>query len=647
MPNKVLILISFCLALSFGFCQDPTPTKLDSEDDEIRIENFFKMADSLRSQEYPDSAFEQLFSAEILAESSQDKSLLAKVKYDIGKFLSKEDQYVTALDYYKEALSNYQALNDTKSVAKCYNSIGVAYKHLGVYSKAIEALKQSFHLYVVVKDTVGQGSATLNIGNVYKNIGKYEDAKTHYYSALNIFESYADSGRMANCYNNLGNVFKNEKKFDSARYFMHKNVDFRKQAANRKGLSFAYHNLANLHFDMNEVGLAKTYADSAFYLKNLLGDEFGIAGEYEIYARIALSEKDYIRAIENGTKALEICTQFDDFEFRSEVLKTLAFAHHEVGEYKKSSAYFKEFLEIENTLKELNESTNLEYQLIQFELVADSLKKQDLMLKKELEDAVYENEKLSRDIAIRNLTLIILALIILSSIIAFIYFQNRKRLAKSKKEKELLEKSSVPKEEKDILLKEVHHRVKNNFQIINSLIRIQSEYMNEKNFKIKLLELENRIRSMSIIHEKLYKTESLSKVNVSEYIKELVSNLKASFEQSEHVRIDLNIDESAEFGLDTLIPLGLILNEAISNSIQHAFEGRDDGTINVYLEKNEMTTSVTISDNGIGADLSIDELKEESLGMELIYDLIDQLDGTLELETGVGFKYSFKFPSLI
>lgn len=636
--------MSFCSLLSNGFCQESSQPIPDSQSDQIRIENFFKRADSLRQLEYTDSAFEELLSAEILAESSEDKALLAKVKYDIGRFFTKEDQYVTSLNYFKEALSNYQSINDKENTAKCFNSIGVAYKHLGVYSKAIEALKQSYHLYKAVKDTLGQGSAMLNIGNVYKNIGKNKEAKLQYYSALSIFEYYSDSSRMSNCYNNLGNVYKNEKRFDSASYFMHKNVLFRKKTSNNKGLSFAYHNLANLHIDMHQIGLAKSYADSALYLKNLLGDEFGTAGEYEIYARIAFYEKDYNKSIYNGNKALEISTEFDDFEFRADVLKILAFAYHETKDFKRSSTYFKEFIEIENTLKELNESTNLEYQLIQFELVADSLKKEDLMLKRELQQAVYENEKLSRDIAIRNLTLIILALIIISSVIALIYFKNRKRLLKSKKEKELLEKSSVPKEEKDILLKEVHHRVKNNFQIINSLIRIQSEYMNENNFKIKLLELENRIRSMSIIHEKLYKTESFSKVSVNEYIVELVGNLKTSFEQSEQLNIELDIDETAKFGLDTLIPLGLILNEAISNSIQHAFQGKDSAFIRIILEKDNAYTKVEISDNGIGADLELEELKEESLGMELICDLVDQLNGSLDLDTTDGFKYSFKFP---
>lgn len=646
MPNKVLILISFCFVLSNGFTQTQNGLNLTSESEELKIQQFLDKADSLKKKELDDSAFQLLFDAEIIAESSSDKSLLARVKYDIAKFYSRSDHYVLALDYYKEAKDTYQLLEDTTNTAKCFNAIGVAYKHLGIYSKAIEALNQSYHLYVLKKDTVGQGSSQINIGNVYKNLSRHSEAKKYYTKALAIFESYLDSNRMSNCYNNLGNVYKNEKHFDSSLYFMNKNILFRKLTKNERGLSYAYHNLANLNFDMQDYEKAKKYADSALFLKQKLDDQFGTAGEYEIFARIALQDKNYLEAIEYGNLALEISIDFDDFEFRSEVIKTLAYAYFEAGQHKQAAYYFKEFLDISKTLKDLNESTNLEYQLIQFELVADSIEKQELLLKKELQETINRNEQLSNDIAKRNLSLIILGLIIITLIFVFIYVQNRKRLLKSNQEKELLQKSSVPKEEKETLLKEVHHRVKNNFQIINSLIRIQSEYMNERNFKIKLLELENRIRSMSIIHEKLYKTESLSKVNVSEYIKELSHNLKASFEEGENIEIILKIDEHAEFGLDALIPLGLILNESISNAIQHGFEGLDGGVIKVSLSKEGNDTILRIEDNGIGADLSIEELKEESLGMELIYDLVEQLDGTLSLDTSVGFKYSFKFPGL-
>ena len=206
-------------------------------------------------------------------------------------------------------------------------------------------------------------------------------------------------------------------------------------------------------------------------------------------------------------------------------------------------------------------------------------------------------------------------------------------------------RSSVPKEEKEILLKEVHHRVKNNFQIINSLIRIQAEFMNESNFKEKLKDIETRIQSMSLIHEKLYKTEKLSKLNVKEYLTELAGNIQASYEVSNDLDFELNVDE-VEFGIDSLIPLGLIMNETISNSIKHAFKDVQSGVISITLKNYTDRTELIISDNGIGSDRTMEKLKEESLGLELILDLTEQLDGKVQLKTTGGFAYKFDFPRL-
>jgi two-component sensor histidine kinase len=150
---------------------------------------------------------------------------------------------------------------------------------------------------------------------------------------------------------------------------------------------------------------------------------------------------------------------------------------------------------------------------------------------------------------------------------------------------------------------------------------------------------------MSLIHEKLYKTESLSKLKVKDYFVDLIDNVQDSYELAENVKITHNID-GTELGIDSLIPLGLIVNETISNSFKHAFEGKNSGKITIELKNTENQTTMKISDNGIGADLTISELKEESLGMELIYDLTDQLDGILSLSTAQGFNYEFIFPRL-
>ena len=620
-----------------------TPHLEDISSDDLMVQ--INQAKSLLEDNYTDSALVILYNLEILVEGKQDLSLLNEIKLLIGKSLTKLSRFEESLNYYKQSVQISSELSDTLKIANSYKRLGISYKHLGIYPKAIEAYNQSNIYYILIKDTVGQGSTKINLGNIYKNIGQNERAKQKYHEAIVIFKPLNNLNSLGDCYNNIGNVFKNENNYDSARYYMHRTLEIRRQTNNQEKLSFVYNNIANLQIKMKNYDLAKIYADSAFAIKSERKDYYGIATELELFARIHYFKKEWNLAALKAEKALELAKPYHMLEFDKEVLRILGSANYKNGDYKKSAMYFTQYMEADETLIDLNNSDQLEFQLMNFELVSDSIQKEQLILKKELQEAENKNEELVNSVASRTYFLIIACLILLIFIIAYIYLLNRRRLNQSRTEKADLEKASVPKEEKEILLKEVHHRVKNNFQIIKSLIRIQSDFMNQSNYSEKLIELENRIQSMSLIHEKLYKTANLSTLNVQDYVEELSHNLISSFDYHENVNFNFNID-NAEYGIDSLIPLGLILNEAISNSIKHAFEDNSDSKIVIQLVNTEDNTILEVKDNGIGSTLSIEELKEESLGMELLFDLTEQLDGELTLDTNNGFKYHFKFPRL-
>jgi two-component sensor histidine kinase len=167
------------------------------------------------------------------------------------------------------------------------------------------------------------------------------------------------------------------------------------------------------------------------------------------------------------------------------------------------------------------------------------------------------------------------------------------------------------------------------------------------NFRGKLAETENRISSMALVQEKFYKSENLSKLSAKTYMQELTSNILDTFEPDIPVHINYDI-ESIQYNIDKLIPMGLIINEVISNSIKYAFTGRNQGEISLKLKYDSINkiTSFQLSDNGMGADLSFKELSKDSLGIELIKSLCEQLDGEVKLLTNTGFDYFFTFPEL-
>jgi PAS domain S-box-containing protein len=199
--------------------------------------------------------------------------------------------------------------------------------------------------------------------------------------------------------------------------------------------------------------------------------------------------------------------------------------------------------------------------------------------------------------------------------------------------------------EKETLLKEVHHRVKNNLQVISSILNLQSSYVKDEATLSILRESQNRIKSMASIHETLYQNKDFSGINFSDYAVSLVKNLIYSQTNINQKIIFNNKVETIFLNLDLAIPLGLILNEIVSNSIKYAFvkEKQGSGEINLEMKCKAERMMMIVSDNGVGLPEKIDLVNSDSLGLQLIITLIDQLNGTVEIERINGTKYTISF----
>ena len=196
-------------------------------------------------------------------------------------------------------------------------------------------------------------------------------------------------------------------------------------------------------------------------------------------------------------------------------------------------------------------------------------------------------------------------------------------------------------EEKEVLLKEIHHRVKNNLQIVSSLFYLQSEYVKDKQSLEILKESRNRVRSMALIHEQLYQSEDLSKINLNRYLHNLTTNLFTSYGVHRDT-IDLKIDmEDIYLGIDTAIPCGLIVNELVSNALKHAFPSGRKGEISLEARLYEDGgLKFIVGDNGIGFPPESDFLEMESLGLRLVKTLSTQLEGEIKLDRNGGTVFT-------
>ncbi len=219
--------------------------------------------------------------------------------------------------------------------------------------------------------------------------------------------------------------------------------------------------------------------------------------------------------------------------------------------------------------------------------------------------------------------------------------ENALLFAQLSEKAELLEKEVTT---KTILLKEIHHRVKNNLNIIASLLSLQlGEVERGKDAKDAFIESRGRIYAMAQVHEKLYETENFSEIEMKSYVENVTNELVATYNIGRSISLEMDL-ESIYLDINQAVPFGLILNEIITNSLKYAFPENREGIIKISLKKEDRTIVFTVSDNGIGIPETIDPANSDSLGLTLIHLLTDQIDGTLHISGTEGTEFVIRFP---
>jgi PAS domain S-box-containing protein len=201
--------------------------------------------------------------------------------------------------------------------------------------------------------------------------------------------------------------------------------------------------------------------------------------------------------------------------------------------------------------------------------------------------------------------------------------------------------------EKEVLLREIHHRVKNNLQVVSSLLNLQSEHIKDSQYTEMLKESQNRIRTMALIHEKLYQSGNLANIDFSEYITSLVEGLIRSYNVDESITFTIDV-EDIPLSVDAAIPCGLIINELVSNCLKHAFPHKRKGVVMITLCQIEGTSELVVKDNGVGIPDSIDFKNTETLGLDLVTTLAEnQLNGTIALDKTGGTTFTIRFREVL
>ncbi len=197
--------------------------------------------------------------------------------------------------------------------------------------------------------------------------------------------------------------------------------------------------------------------------------------------------------------------------------------------------------------------------------------------------------------------------------------------------------------EKEILLKEVHHRVKNNLQVISSLLNLQLNVITNTETRELIRESQNRVRSMALIHEKLYQSDNLGQIDLEDYLRSLTRDLFRSYGVG-GINLKLEV-EDIQVDVDTAIPCGLVVNELVSNALKYAFPHGREGEIHLKVTKvSRQQVAMSVSDNGVGLPADLASRSSDTLGFQLVHMLVKQLRGTLDIVRNGGTTFMITFP---
>jgi two-component sensor histidine kinase len=326
--------------------------------------------------------------------------------------------------------------------------------------------------------------------------------------------------------------------------------------------------------------------------------------------------------------------------------------------YLSALRHLNQYLHLKDAVLEIAKQQQIRQLQVQYQTVRKDLEIRSR--EKNIHLLTNQNNLTSRNIqqarSIRNIEIVVVIAAALLLALSFLQYR-LKKLANLRLENQqnainlkndslqyLAKQKDLLLEEKELLIKEIHHRVKNNLQVVISLLNTQSAYLNDPKASAAIRQSQHRMQSISLIHQKLYQSESRALINMKEYTQELVQYLQQSFETGTRIAFKLEI---ADIDLDVLraVPLGLILNEAITNAIKHAFPAGGEGFIKIELNCiNGDLLKLSVTDNGTGLppEFSIDIC--QSLGINLIKGMCKQISGRLALENGKGLFITIEFP---
>ena len=586
----------------------------------------------------------------------------------VNEFLFTEALLIRNLKRHDEALEKleqyiaYQkSKGDIEKLTEGYQTAGSLYAREKKEDKASEYLQLAHDNYLSLGDKNGLGRNLRSLGSLSRRIGDYPRALEHYLSALEIFKELEDSSNQSRVHNSLGILYSNLGDNDKAGIHFMKNYEYAISVGNKH---IAANALSNYSSTVSSNAERRPYMFKALALYKELNlpiltarVHYNLGHNYTNDLNMGDSALFYfVKALdyynsENKTPPQELKQQMAKLyaanNQKSKALALLQEAEKEIGNNKELHDLRQSYGTISLTYAMLDDYKNAYHYRVLRQDVNDSLmtiennealarletsykvKEKTLAIENLETKAALSEAKINRS---RTAGGILFSGLL---VMGFLFSQIKRKNTQIESQNVVIKESLA---EKETLLREIHHRVKNNLQIISSLLNIQSRSVEDVRAKEAMQVGKNRVHSMSLIHQRLYDKKSLTGVPVGDYLTTLTRDLCDTYNTSSgkiHVSTDIDY---LELDVDTIIPIGLIVNELITNCLKYAFPNNRDGIISISLNEIGDRLSLVVEDNGVGLSEAQLEKARTAFGHKLIKAFRKKLGAELKLSSDNGTR---------
>ena len=586
-----------------------------------KIQNLRELGNAYRKKDR-DSSLLFYNSARLLAQKLNDAESLIKSSAAMAKLYEKKGELGHTKKYFKLAIATASENNLTKMVPGLYLDMSMIYRLDGQLDSAFIWVENADQAFDAIGEEYYKWKIHSLMAHLHKDRKEHDKAEVAFEKAWAIVEKGTNRMDQGYLLYSMASNFFNAEKFEKFAIYSQKWREFNQKRGKNNYYTtnpdhspmltlFSPDDPANIDRMRRAIAYNKSVNDNMRigihqgalgYLLSRQGDEKGALEAFldsEVYLKKAKSRIDLSLAY-----------------------KRIYNSYKKQKDFPNALAYHEKYLMLSDSIKQEEVLKNLAELETKYETS-----------QKEKEIALLNSENQIQELQLatakrQNMVTVIgfLAALFIAGLLFYFYKQKQKAnaiITKALKEKELL-------------LREIHHRVKNNLQVISSLLSLQSRFIEDENALEAIKEGRDRVKSMALIHQNLYQEDNLTGIKVQAYFEKLVNSLFNSYNISpERIKLDTDIQD-INLDVDTIIPLGLIVNELVSNALKHAFPGNRKGTISIQLKEEPMGLQLQVADNGVGWKREINIEQSDSFGFRMINAFKNRLEAQLEIENNSG-----------